>query len=33
LLPDEQEPDLVEILSIGPKPQLYWAAADRHDNE
>ena len=29
LLPDEEKPDLIEVISIGPKPQAYWMAAAR----
>ena len=33
LLPDDQQPELIEVISIGPKPQVYWAAAERDDRE
>jgi hypothetical protein len=29
LLPDPDEPDLIEVVSIGPKPQVYWLASAR----
>ena len=33
LLADDQEPDLSEVISVGPRPQVYWAAAERHDRD
>jgi hypothetical protein len=29
LLPDEENPELIEVVSVGPKPQVYWTASER----
>jgi hypothetical protein len=29
-LPDEQHPELIEVISVGPKPPVYWKASDRY---
>lgn len=33
LLPDEEKPELIEVISLGPKPQVYWTAAERLERE
>jgi hypothetical protein len=33
VLPDDARPELIEVISIGPKPQVYFAAAERHGGE
>lgn len=29
LLPSEEDPALIEVVSVGPKPEVYWGAAKR----
>jgi hypothetical protein len=33
VLPDDEQPELIEVISIGPKPQVYWTAAERPGRE
>lgn len=33
LLPDADNPQLIEVVSIGLKPQVYWRAAERLQRE
>lgn len=33
LLPDEENPELIEVVSVGPKPQVYWSASERLERE
>ena len=30
VLPDPEQPELIEVISIGPKPHVYWNAAERY---
>lgn len=29
LLPAEEDPELIEVVSVGPKPEVYWSAVSR----
>ena len=33
LLPDDENPELIEVVSIGAKPEVYWMAAARLERE
>jgi hypothetical protein len=33
MLPDEEHPEVIEVISIGAKPQVYWVAGERRDSE
>lgn len=32
-LPDDEQPELIEVISIGPKPKVYWTAAERLERD
>ncbi len=33
LLPDDENPELIEVVAIGPKPEVYWTTAARLEDE
>lgn len=33
LLPDDENPELIEVVSVGPKPEVYWTTAARLGRE